>query len=700
MFFSAAERGQVGWMSKSKTALCVRSVIAPALLAMAIAAPALAEDHGAVESSFTPADFSQYAPLNARDMVERIPGFRLSDSRDQDESRGLGQATENVLINGQRISSKSASAADVLARIPADTVELIEVLEGASLDIPGLSGLVVNVIAKANGISGNWAWRGRAIDGQTPLLYGSTLSVAGQRGDLGWSVNFEIEPRGSSGTGTETVTDAGGALIESRHLIQNNRFPTRDASLSLRWTPPSGLIANLSADYDYGRRDQRERADRFPNTGAATLQHTLLIDQGATTEVSGDVEFDLLSGRLKLISVYSEKDSPFTNERDLFDPFGTSLEQNRFFQQTDETELILRGEYKWTALGGNWDGSFEAAENTLDSRARLLTSSGGGPLTLRDIGDTTVAVEESRSEGFVTYSRAFGDQVQLQLSLGTEISEIRSGGPQGQTRSFTRPKGGVTLSYRHDESTTINARIDREVGQLDFFDFVSQLDLNDGDNQVGNADIVPEQSWRTELEIERQFGAWGAGNVILFAEALEDIVDQVPIGTGEGPGNIDRGQRFGVEFEGTLNFDPIGLSGAQLIYSAGFRDSIIEDPLTGEDRSINREDQIEIELEFRHDIAGTQLAWGGDISPSLQADTFRVDSIRSDRDLPGNLSLFLEHKNLWGLTARAELFRPITNIDKESRRRFSPDRMGPLVEIERTRVEENPVLIVGLTGRF
>ena len=671
-----------------------------ALLAASSYLHAAAEDPVLQGMVYLPADFAQYAPLNARDMVARIPGFRLSNSRGQDENRGLGQATENVLINGQRISSKSSSAADVLERIPAATVLRIELKEGSALDIPGLSGLVVNVVAEADGVSGTWDYRTRIIDGQEPLLGGGELSIAGQRGSLGWTFNFNALPRGSAGTGVETIFDPNGTVLEERTLVQKNQFPDLEGGIGLRWTPASGLIANFNAEMVNEKRDQRETADRRPANAAPVRQRVQDIDESNTTELSGDVEFDLLAGRLKLIGVYSDRNSPFTSSRARTDAAGVPLNASFFRQITDETERIMRGEYKWAALGGSFDASFETALNTLDSRSALLQGELGGPLLPVNIGEAIAEVEETRSEAFVTYSRALGDDVQIQFSLGTEISELESSGPNGQVREFTRPKGGATLSWQYDENTTFNARVNRRVGQLDFFDFVSQVDLNDGDDQVGNSDIVPEQSWRGEFEVERQFGGWGAGNVLVFAEALEDIVDQVPIGTGEGPGNIDSGSRFGVEFEGTLQFENLGLEGAQLVYSAVVQDSVIEDPLTGQNRSINREDLVEIDLEFRHDVAGTNWAWGVEMSPGISADNFRINSIRSDRDLPGRYSLFAEHKNLWGLTGRAEFFRPFNNIEKESRQRFAPDRRGALIETERTRIEETPILILELSGKF
>ncbi|MHA7899741.1 MAG: TonB-dependent receptor plug domain-containing protein [Henriciella sp.] len=669
-------------------------------LILACSFQATAEAPVAQKSIFLPEDFAQFAPLNARDMVERIPGFRLSDSRGQDESRGLGQATENVLINGQRISSKSSSAADILERIPAATVERIELREGASLDIPGLSGLVVNVIAEADEISGTWAYRARIIDGQTPLYFGGELSLSGQQKNLGWTANVNIEPRGSAGSGTEIFVDPDRNVLETRDLVQKNLFPDIEGSLGLRWTPASGLVANMNVDYINEKRDQRESADRLPSDQPAFRQLIQDIDESTLAELSGDVEFDALAGRLKLIGVYSDRSSPFTSKRERTDPFGDPIDRSFFRQVTDESELILRSEYKWEAFAGSWEASFEVAENTLDSSSTLLESFAGAELLAVDIGESDVSVEESRSEGFLTYSRLLGEAIQLQLSLGAEVSEITSSGANGQIRTFTRPKGGATLSWQFAPSSTLNARLNRRVGQLDFFDFVSQLDLNDGDNQVGNSDIVPEQSWRIEVELEQQFGAWGAGNVLVFAEALEDIVDQIPVGDGEGPGNIDDGTRYGIEFEGTINFDPVGIEGAQLVYSAGFRDSEIEDPLTGETRAINREDLIEVDLELRHDIAGTELAWGFEFTPELSADNVRLDSIRTDRDQPGRLNIFVEHKDLWGLTARAEVFRPFNDIEKQSRLRFDPDRTGSLVEIERSRIVETPILIFELNGRF
>src|SRR3712207_6930707 len=89
-------------------------------------------------------------------MLRSVPGCTI---REATQERGLGTATGNVLINGQRISGKSNDVLTELGRIPAENVTRIEILDGATLDIPGLSGQVANIVAKSGGaMSGQYAW--------------------------------------------------------------------------------------------------------------------------------------------------------------------------------------------------------------------------------------------------------------------------------------------------------------------------------------------------------------------------------------------------------------------------------------------------------------------------------------------------------------------------------------------------------------
>lgn len=134
--------------------------------ALALASPASAEEPAPEtappaaqatgnRATFTPADFARFAPRNALDMLRQVPGFTI---REGEEARGLGQASGNVLVNSRRLSSKSDDIYTQLSRIPAATVERIELVDGATLDIPGLTGQVANVVARSSTFSGQFRY--------------------------------------------------------------------------------------------------------------------------------------------------------------------------------------------------------------------------------------------------------------------------------------------------------------------------------------------------------------------------------------------------------------------------------------------------------------------------------------------------------------------------------------------------------------
>ncbi|HCN94166.1 MAG TPA: hypothetical protein DIT86_13245, partial [Hyphomonas sp.] len=95
-----------------------------------------------------------------------------------------------------------------------------------------------------------------------------------------------------------------------------------------------------------------------------------------------------------------------------------------------------------------------------------------------------------------------------------------------------------------------------------------------------------EQSWRLSAQAEKNYGGWGAATLEVFYSDIEDIVDRVPIGTGDGPGNLDSAWRVGAEWDATLKFDKVGFAGAELSFEGEYFESEVTDPLTGEVRPI------------------------------------------------------------------------------------------------------------------
>src|SRR5687768_1409311 len=98
---------------------CMRRLWAPPLAAIAFILSGIANAQDDATSAdatsetvapttarvFTLTDFARFAPRNALDMLNRVPGFsiqRQDQDQDDGEGRGLGQAGTNVLINSQR----------------------------------------------------------------------------------------------------------------------------------------------------------------------------------------------------------------------------------------------------------------------------------------------------------------------------------------------------------------------------------------------------------------------------------------------------------------------------------------------------------------------------------------------------------------------------------------------------------------------
>lgn len=671
------------------------------LLAGAIAAgslPASADDIGAARS-FTPEDFARFAPTSALDMVEAVPGFVIESGNTG--ARGLGQASANVLINGERVAGKSTSVFDVLARIPARSVTRIDLLDGTALQVPGLSGQVVNVIARTDGVAGTWTWNARLRENLPPYYDDLEVSVTGRRGDLEWTLGAESSPGRAANRGSERVLDGAGTLVERREEDYTRVSVQPGLSASLAWTPPSGLRANLNAEAALFQMEERETSRQFPLDGRPDGQR---VFRGAedewNAELGGDIAFDAGPGRLKLIAVARQEHSPFVSQVVEGANDGSVFARSRFEQTVDEAEYILRGEYGLTsARGVDWQLAAEGALNTLDAESRLFVAEGDAPLGEIGLASPETRVEERRAEVNLTHGRTLSERLSFQVSLGAEVSEISAEG--AAARTFTRPKGFVSAAWEAGDDLTVTARLERSVGQLDFFDFVSSLDLDDGDADTGNPDIVPDQRWTADLELDRNLGAHGAATLTIYGSLIEDIVDRVPIGArGEGPGNIDRAESYGARLESTLLFDPLGWKGAQLELDGEYRQTGLDDPVTGERRRISDSRVWSYFAELRHDVPGTAWAWGVGVEEDRQAPRYRLSQIRDQENTPGFGFVFVQHKDIAGLTGTVIIGNVLDQDDQATRTFFAPRRGGTRVRVEDSTRNFGPFLSFRVEGTF
>jgi hypothetical protein len=332
------------------------------------------------------------------------------------------------------------------------------------------------------------------------------------------------------------------------------------------------------------------------------------------------------------------------------------------------------------------------------SLARLDSGGVFQPVPLPNAVST---VDEKRAEVSVSYGRPLSPTLSLQSSLGGEYSKLSQSGEFGKTRIFYRPKGFVSLAWKASPRLDLSAKLEREVGQLNFFDFVAFVNVGGGFGNAGNPELVPTQSWNGQVEATRNLGAYGTFTARLHGKLYEDIVDVIPIGeTGQAPGNLDKATMIGFFWSSTLNLDPFGVKGAKIDAELDLQRSRIEDQLTGEFREINNRQFRFFSLSYRHDIPRTDWAYGGYYEEFEQAHGYRLDIKERPFNSPGGMGLFVEHKNVMGLTVKARVDNLLGTQEQFTRTFYDKRRTNPILFSEFRDRDYGPILGMEISGKF
>ncbi len=636
-------------------------------------------------SVFLREEFDRFAPRNALDMARQVPGFTI---RGGDGARGLGQADANVIINGRRISGKSNGPVEALQRITADDVVRLEVVDGASLDIGGLSGQVLNVITTASGrLTGQFRAAPQFRTSGTParLLDGRIgLAGGGTKDEWNFALTNDSNRRGDEGP--EQVIDAAGRLIETRAEKANFNSDNITLAGSFTRVADNGNILNLNGQARVLIFVETEQSQQTSLIGqAARNRFFRRTDDKRGFELGADYQFALGPGRLKLIGFYGLTDSPEVSTVLTEFATGRAPAGSRFATDARQGETIARAEYTVPALGGNWVAALEGARNFLTREAELAVRDGAGVLQPAVLPGASARVDEDRVDGGLTYSRALADNLQFQLSAGGEFSRISQSGAFGLTRQFWRPKGFVALDWKARPGFNIAGRIERVVGQLDFGDFLARVDLNQEREDGSNGALVPPQSWVSELEVSLKLGALGKANLRGFYEDITDIVDQIPLeGGGQAVGNIPSARRYGLNGDLTLLSDGLGWSGTRIDVRFAFQGSELDDPLLGTPRELSGNEIVNLRGNLRHDFADKVWALGGGFDWQDFAPTVRLDEVFRRSQTFGFASLFIENKNVAGLTMRGSVANLLDRRNKFDRTVFA-DRAADLASFTETR---------------
>lgn len=620
--------------------------------------------------------FARFAPQTALDMVRQIPGFSITDVSGD---RGLGEASQNVLVNGQRVTGKSNDAETALSRIPASSVVRLEIADGAAFNVSGINGQVLNVVAKDGALSGNFTYRAELRDrlGLNPRQGEINLSGKLGKGNftLGFNNNGGFQ---GGGAGEEFTRDPAGNLLYTRSGASRNRGDRPRVAGSYGLKADNGNLLNVNAALEFFRFRRQYDLNRFAPGKADISELQRGSEDEYNYELGGDYEVSLGKGRLKLIGFHRFEHSPSSSEfrRDFTD--GTPSTGQRFDRVIDEGESVLRSEYRWKSGKSDWQVSLEGAVNYLDANSQLFTLTGGSYQPVPLPGGTA-RVEEKRAQSVLSYGRPLSDTLSLQAILGGEYSQLGQSGANSLQRTFIRPKGSFALTWKASPKLTVSSKFQRKVGQLSFGDFLASVDVQNGNNNAGNALLVPPQSWLWENEANWALGKAGSIKFKLDGELISDLVDQIPISpTEESVGNLPSAKRLRGEISSSFLLDVIGFKGAKLDATLSFQAVSVRDPLLLTNRPISNRGRSYWNIDFRHDIPGTQWAWGVFAENNSDYAFYRLDYVGRDfRTAPFTLA-FIEHKDVFGLKVRATILNPAGQREGSSELYYLNRRNGPL----------------------
>ena len=604
--------------------------------------------------TFTPDFFTRFNPRSALDMIRQLPGFTIQQGGAE---RGLGQASANVLVNGQRLSAKDDGVEGELTRITARNVVRIELVDASTLNVPGLTGQVANVITRTQGISGSFTWRGEArAHFADPMFTRFESSLSGRAGRIEYSLGLtNYANRGAAG-GIDVIRDGTGALFETRDDVIKFNLDQPKLTAGLKYTGPGGEVGNITGFYRVLRLDGRVNETRVRPGRTDAMRAFSEREHSANYEISGDFAFGFGPGRLKLIGLTRYNPDPYSQQSVLSFADGSPSTGDRYAQDAYLRETIGRAEYDWKMLGGDWQWSAEAAFNTYKNTARLFSLNSAGQFIEVPFPDGSGGVHEDRYESQLSLTRRLTPKLTLTASGGVEFSRLTQSGSNAAERSFWRPKGAVSLAWVPQTGLDITLEARRKVGQLDFNDFLARVFLDENTNNAGNNELVPPQSWEFKLEAKKTLGRLGSIKLSLFDFRIEDLVDTVPVGNGgESPGNLPSARRQGLDVTGTIELAALGWRGAKLDLRGGLERSRVNDPLTGLPRAISETTDRYIGFDFRDDLPGTDWAWGMSFEAYHITDNYLLREVGLNWEGPRWLGIFVENKDVAGLTLKASI---------------------------------------------
>ena len=626
--------------------------------------PSNAEESANSTVIYTADSFSQYNPITASDMLDRIPGVSLRGGGPGSGrgDRGLGTGG-NLLINGQRTASKGNSARDQLDRITAAEVERIEIIRDTSgaLNVRGASEVINVILLASQSRSSTTVELVNRLNHDNTLETGGSVAWSKQVGNFQALVNLEARPNYENRDNREVRlgpdNEVVGTLFETN--IRDQQENTLSSNMSYSLGDHRMQLNALIREGDHPRPVRRDFVD-FTDAGLVNrIEEEDVNREESNWEVGGDYEFSFDDGsRLSVLFVANNEIRNNVRERYSANPAEEGLSKNLFIDSRQERqEFIIQGNYNFSITETqSLRVGIESADTQLDSSLLIGSSSGsepasasvGGLSPLLSVSNPGTKVQEIRYEGFAFHNWTLSDRSSLESSLVYETSEISQTGAVNKTRDFQFWRPSFDYRFNITENFRFRGTVKRSVSQLSFSSFAATTNEEDRDLNAlaGNPELEPQTSCDYEGQLEYRLP--NDGGVISSNISYSDIDNYIgrinatidPNEPLSATGNVAPAKRWAMFNRASIRLNSLSLPNAILGVTLGLFDSEIIDPFLKTKQRIGGRGFAGIN--FRHDITSLGLSYGIDYSHSIWGGNYDIDIktiTRNDRER--SLDLFV-----------------------------------------------------------
>jgi hypothetical protein len=590
--------------------------------------------------------FADSRPATAYDMVSRLPGFSLDTGL---SARGFAGTAGNVLVDGARPTAKTDDLTSILTRIPATSVDHIEIIRGGApgIDMQGQT-VVANVVRSKGAANQTILTASTTFLGSGQWSPAAGVEYHGQIGDAKYELSISRTSQiwdDSPGSGFRVVTPPGGTPVTDR-AVRTGAFRLGynghgGVTLPLWGGEWSNNLTLQSTDFPSGVQYSGGGGSRFDSI---------------TRQRNGEFGSHWLGmlGGFNLEGLVLQRLGHENDSNTSAAPGSNAI----FLGGSDTGESIARitGRYSLSPVLSLEAGG-EGAYNFLNGHSSF--ASNGTPVALPN---ANVSVDERRGEVFASATWKIDPSLTLEGGARLEFSTIAESGDSHSARSFFYPKPRLLLSWAPDEKSQLRLRAERTVGQLNFSDFVASSNLAGFGVAAGNANLRPEQHWQFEAAIERHF--WDRGGLVLSVlhEEITDLQDFIPVGGGlDAPGNIPHATSDKMAVTGTIPLDFLGIKNGLLKPNVYWLTGSLIDPVTGETRRISNQRNINSYYSFTQDLDDWKSTWGFSTGTSFGRTTWRIAQIsRMTIHNSPYLNAFWTYKPTpdWVITLGADNFGP------------------------------------------